>query len=233
MIYCISDIHGNFAKYQKLLQKIAFTGRDLLIVLGDILDRGEHFSSILFDMMRRENVIPLAGNHDFMGAYCLRLLSKEITNESLEELDHDALKAISEWLKDGGDATLKNFRRLSNDQREDILDYLSDFELYREVQAGGRHYILCHAGLGNFSPEKRLEDYSLADLAFSRTDYSRLLFQDKILVTGHTPTALIPGNPRPGYIYKGHNHIAIDCGCGFGGRLGAVCLDTGEEFYVE
>lgn len=30
------------------------------------------------------------------------------------------------------------------------------------------------------------------------------------------------------------NHLAIDCGCSYeGGRLAAVCLDTGEEFYVE
>ena len=116
---------------------------------------------------------------------------------------------------------------------EDILDYLNEFELYAEVCAGGKHYILAHAGLGNFSPEKRLEDYSLEELAFSRTDYSKALFQDKILVTGHTPTSLISENPKPGYIYRGNHHIAIDCGCGFGGRLGAICLDTGEEFYVE
>ncbi len=105
--------------------------------------------------------------------------------------------------------------------------------MYAEVCAGGKHYILAHAGLGNFSPEKRLEDYSLEELAFSRTDYSKALFQDKILVTGHTPTSLISENPKPGYIYRGNHHIAIDCGCGFGGRLGAICLDTGEEFYVE
>ena len=85
---------------------------------------------------------------------------------------------------------MKDFSRLSQEQKDDILDYLNEFELYAEVCAGGKHYILAHAGLGNFSPEKRLEDYSLEELAFSRTDYSKALFQDKILVTGHTPTSL-------------------------------------------
>lgn len=233
MTYCVSDIHGDYGKYKRLLQEIKFSDDDLLIVLGDTLDRGNHFSSILLDMMQHENIIHLVGNHDFVGAICLNQLSKEITKESLENLDATILNVILEWLNDGGDATIKDFSRLSQEQRDDILDYLNDFELYKEIYAGGKHYILTHAGLGNFSPQKRLEDYSLEDLAFSRTDYSKALFRDKILVTGHTPTALIPENPKPGYIYRGNNYIAIDCGCGFGGRLGAICLDTGEEFYVE
>ena len=233
MTYCVSDIHGDYGKYKRLLQEIKFSDDDLLIVLGDTLDRGNHFSSILLDMMQHENIIHLVGNHDFVGAICLNQLSKEITKESLENLDATILNVILEWLNDGGDATMKDFSRLSQEQRDDILDYLNDFELYKEIYAGGKHYILTHAGLGNFSPQKRLEDYSLEDLAFSRTDYSKALFRDKILVTGHTPTALIPENPKPGYIYRGNHHIAIDCGCGFGGRLGAICLDTGEEFYVE
>ena len=56
---------------------------------------------------------------------------------------------------------------------------------------------------------------------------------DTYVVTGHTPTQHIAGNPKPGYIYRKNNHIAIDCGASLpGGRLAAICLDTGEEFYV-
>ena len=29
-----------------------------------------------------------------------------------------------------------------------------------------------------------------------------------------------------------NNHIAIDCGCAYGGKLGCVCLETFESFYV-
>lgn len=44
----------------------------------------------------------------------------------------------------------------------------------------------------------------------------------------------ILGNPKPGYIYKENHHIAIDCGCNRrNGRLAAVCLETGQEYYVE
>lgn len=233
MTYCVSDIHGDYDKYKRLLQEIEFSEDDLLIVLGDTLDRGAHFSAVLLDMMQHENIIHLVGNHDFVGAVCLNHLSKGITKAALETLEDSTLAVISAWLDDGGEATLKDFSRLSQEEKDEILDYLNEFELYREIYAGGKHYILTHAGLGDFSPQKRLDDYSLEELAFCRTDYSKALFQDKILVTGHTPTALIPENPKPGYIYRGNHHIAIDCGCGFGGRLGAICLDTGEEFYVE
>lgn len=33
-------------------------------------------------------------------------------------------------------------------------------------------------------------------------------------------------------VHKKNNHIAIDCGASFGGKLGCICLDTLEEYYV-
>lgn len=39
MIYVISDIHGCYDKYIKMLEKIRFSSEDTLYVLGDVLDR--------------------------------------------------------------------------------------------------------------------------------------------------------------------------------------------------
>lgn len=42
----------------------------------------------------------------------------------------------------------------------------------------------------------------------------------------------IKDNSRPGCIYQRNHHIAIDCGARYsGGRLAAICLNTGEQFY--
>ena len=79
---------------------------------------------------------------------------------------------------------------------------------------------------------KDIEDYSLHDLVWKRADYNKRYFDDKIVVSGHTPTQYIEDNPKPGYVYKRNNHIAIDCGAHIkDGRLACVCLDTLEEFY--
>lgn len=113
-----------------------------------------------------------------------------------------------------------------------MWDYLGEFRLYEEVRAGGEDYVLVHAGIDHFSPDKPLEDYSPADFLEGRSDLTRPYWPDKTVISGHTPTQLIPGHPAPGRIYRTDRRILIDCGCTFGGPLAAVCLDTGEEFYT-
>ena len=40
MDYCISDIHGYYGLFCRLLDKIRFGDKDKLYVLGDIIDKG-------------------------------------------------------------------------------------------------------------------------------------------------------------------------------------------------
>ena len=42
MIYVISDLHGCYEEYIKMLELINFNGNDTLYVLGDICDRGNY-----------------------------------------------------------------------------------------------------------------------------------------------------------------------------------------------
>jgi serine/threonine protein phosphatase 1 len=126
------------------------------------------------------------------------------------------------------------FRELDRETQHEMMEFIKDFDLYAEVTAGGRDYVLVHAGLGNFSPEKELWEYSLHELIWTRPDYNEQYYPDKYVVTGHTPTRFIEENPRPDRIFRNKNHIAIDCGANIpGGRLAAICLDTDEEFYVD
>lgn len=232
MTYVISDIHGDYEKYRRLLQKIALRPSDTLYILGDVVDRGPEPMKVLRDMMSRPNVVPILGNHEFTMAYCLRFLLKEITDDTIAELNDMQWAALQEWFLNGGRATLADFHQLSPEERLEVRDYLGEFSLYEEVSAGGRAYLLVHAGLRNFSPDRLPEDYEPVELIFGRPDYGRPYYPDKYVITGHTPTQNIPGNPSPGRVYQANNHVAIDCGCGYGGPLAAVCLDTGEEFYT-
>lgn len=235
MIYCISDIHGDHIRYTTMLKMINFTEDDTLYVLGDILDRGNEGMKILLDMMLRPNVYPILGNHEYMALQTLKWLSDEITEESLSQISSDKLQGINEWLNVGGMTTIDEFRKLSEDEKEMVLEYLEEFSLYEKVSVGGKDFVLVHAGIDNFVPDKDIEDYELHELIFNKPDYSKTYFKDKYLVTGHTPTRFIHDEINGhcyNTIYIGNNHIAIDCGCGYGGLLGAICLDTFEDFYV-
>ncbi len=80
---------------------------------------------------------------------------------------------------------------------------------------------------------EELRSYDLADLIFHRADYERRYFEDEdtFLVTGHTPTFGIRADGRP-LVYEENGHIAIDCGCVFGGNLAAYRLNDHRAFYV-
>lgn len=236
MIYCISDLHGHYENYIAMLREISFRPEDTLYVLGDVIDRGPDGIRILQDMMARPNVIPLLGNHELTAALCLRWLLQEITEERLDRLGEVELSALGDWMANGGEPTIRALNQLSPDERSEILDYIREMELYDEVEVGGRSFVLVHAGLDHFAPDKPLEDYELEDLLFCRPGPDQMYYPDRYVVYGHTPTRLLfhqAGEEPQDRIFRRGMQIAIDCGCGHGGRLGCLCLDTLEEFYTE
>lgn len=232
MIYVISDLHGEYEKYIQMLKKIDLKENDTLYVLGDVIDRGNDGIKILFDMMQRGNVIPIMGNHEHMALCVLTKLNVEITEDNYDsQLDSKTLEMYNTWLYNGGITTSRAFSRLDKEDKAAVLEYIGEFEAYAEIEVGGKEFILVHAGLGNTFPIRRLDSYTLYELTWLGCDYVRKYFDDKYLVTGHTPTFLID-EKCDGKIYKENNHLAIDCGAVYGKKLGCICLDTFEEFYV-
>lgn len=233
MTFVTSDLHGNFDKYIQIFDTIAFTDDDTLFVLGDVVDRGAGSMKILLDMMCRPNVIPLLGNHEFMAETVLSKLIEEITKETLASFDDDFLTGMLSWTNDNGGAnTLVEFKKLSLENRLAVLEYLKEFALYGQVTVNGQEYILVHAGLDHFEESKPLDSYTIDEMIWAETEYDKVYFKDKILVTGHTPISVILFDKTADKILKQNNHIAIDCGCGYGKNLGVLCLDTMEEFYI-
>lgn len=232
MIYVMSDLHGCYDKYLRMLGKIKFNSEDTLYVLGDSIDRGDDGIKILLDMMRRSNVVPMLGNHEYMAYSVLKKFNVEITAYNYNShLDAEAVEMYENWMFNGGITTSQAFAKLDKAIRDSVMEYLGEFELYEELEVNGNSFVLVHGGLVGFEEYKALGDYDIHDIIWGRCDYARQYYKDKYLVTGHTPTYNIDENYR-GRIYKENNHIAIDCGAVFGGTLGCICLDTLEEFYV-
>lgn len=220
-IFVMSDIHGKYDMFLELLEKIDLKDDDLLYILGDVLDRGSHPIKALRKIMEMPNVICLVGNHEIMALECLEFLMQKITDVSIKKLNVKMLDNLVTWQYNGSRTTIAEFKELDSEEQQEVIDFIKEFSLYEEVTVGDRKYILVHAGLGDFYPGKRLEEYSIHELVWTRTDYERPYYEDTYVITGHTPTQTIEGNPNPGYIYMHNHHIAIDCGACFPG--GKAC----------
>lgn len=233
MTYVIADIHGCYNEYKELLLKIKFCDDDELFVLGDAMDRGPEPIKVIEDLMNKDNVTYIMGNHDYMMLCSLKNLAVEITEETLNHLTKEVMLNYYNWVQDGGEITAKQFVSLSKEKQIDILDYLESSLPYELIECNGVLYILVHAGIRDFDKKKELDEYDLYDFLWERADYSRKYFSSKKikLVTGHTPTPLIRDDSLP-KVFQENGHIALDCGCVFGGTLAVYCIENGEITYV-
>ena len=128
--YVISDIHGQYDLFVKMLEKIALKDEDTLYVLGDVLDRGPHPIRTLRKLMEMPNAICIVGNHELMALECLKFLMQEVTEEALAGLDRDMLEGYLIWIDhNGGRTTLDEFRTLDAQSRQDVIDFIGEFDI--------------------------------------------------------------------------------------------------------
>ena len=226
MIYSMSDLHGCYDKYIKMLEKINFGDSDTLYILGDIVDRGPDGIKILLDIYNRKNVIALRGNHDYLAHYLLWQLNSATDTEDADML----AEKYHSWFYDGGEPTYNAYELLSFDDKKKVLASIYYMPIYEEIEVNGNKFFLSHT----VPSKERMHDFKKLlwqEFIIGEPEYEKECFPDKIIVTGHTPTGFI--DPKfKGKIWRGNNHIAIDCGAVFGNPLGCICLDTLEEFYV-
>jgi serine/threonine protein phosphatase 1 len=214
MTYCCADIHGDYIRYTEMLNEINFSSGDTLYILGDVLDRaGNGGIDLLQDIMGRENVKLILGNHEevaLKGMIFLMGENIEIAYD-IDDFPNYVQVMLDEWINLGGASAIYAFCALPRSEQNRVVWYLSKCPARVEISVNGSDFTLQH-------------DEPYYNCAGCR--------YDSICVTGHTPTRFFDDCPTPDKIWRDGNHWHIDCGCGYGGQLGCVCLDTGEEFYV-
>ena len=228
MHYVLSDIHGCYALFLEMLEKISFSDEDTLFFLGDAADRGERGIEVIRALMAMPNVHCLLGNHEDMFRRVARCVGKKLNYAQQEEL----VRTYRNWTeRNGGCVTWDAYTRLSRQEQKEILDWMEALPWYYEIAVNGRAFLLAHAGVGDWAPEKDPADCEEFAFIWVRMDYTKTYYRNKLLVTGHTPTFFI--DPAcAGRILHRNNHIVIDCGAVYEGVLGCLCLETMEEFYV-
>ena len=223
MIYVVSDINGNYEKFKALLREISFKDSDVMYILGNIVGDGEDSIGLICDISMRYNVLPILGENDYVALPLLTELDKMLSGNAP---DPESLQKLAEWLQNGGQSTIEGFKALDADMREGVIDYISDMALYEEVSVKGKDYLLVHAGIADFDPDAEIDEYMPEDFISTPLDTEEKYYEDKTIIVGHTPTSELGANDK--ILHAPNRNIFINCG----ERLGCLCLDTNEEFYV-
>ena len=193
-ILAIGDIHGEWDKFISLYKQIDFCPqKDLLIFLGDYIDRGPNSLRTLEWMISHcqyENIIMLRGNHEqMMIDFC----------ESRGEDDS--------WLFNGGDITARELQLQGIETIERCFDFIKGLPLSWQIEISGKKFFFCHAGVKPGIPlEAQDEEY----LLWIRSEFYNHYKGRDIVVVGHTYTGFVElGRTTP--IIK-ENMIMVDTG---------------------
>lgn len=233
MVYVTSDLHGcNPAEFQQLLKKAGFTDEDFLFILGDVVDRGPHGVDWLLWLLDKTNTQLVLGNHEALMLAC-SFLFDEVTEESLERLTAEQLMLVESWAENGGSSTMTALQSLLKNDPESvhsIVEYLEDAPLYDTVHVNGRDFVLVHAGLGNFDPNRPLDEYAPEELLMARPSLTDAYCPDATVIFGHTPTEHF-GEQYRGKMLKTDTWICIDTGAATGNKPMLLRLDDLKAFY--
>lgn len=206
----IGDIHGCHTSLTLLLQKVLHRA-DTFVFLGDYVDRGpnskEVVTTILSLQRKRERVIALTGNHDFLFLQYLMGLDSTL------------------FLQVGGRQTLASYGLSPTANRTEIdqlvppehISFLRSLPLFWEDQ----HAIYVHAGL---QPGRHLSQQTLQWCLWAKERFTHTPYEfGKPVVFGHT----VFTDPL-----LTSNRIGIDTGAVYGGQLTAVLLPQRELISV-
>ena len=166
-ILVIADIHGCFEKLVALWKKISVKPEDLVIFLGDYVDRGRENVKVLKWIMnesKKKNVVALCGNHDDM-------LKTDILAGYVKTNVYGTLGEIAMQ-------NLKEPRFV-----DEVFKFLKNLPYSFEIEIGKKKYFFCHAGI---DPTFPLEEQAEEDFLWIREKFFSLYDGEKIIVVGHT-----------------------------------------------
>ena len=228
-LFSIGDIHGCLKELVSLQKKILqYPGfkkeNDLIIYLGDYIDRGSHSKGVIQQILKlqKENIksIFLMGNHEqimfdflFNKVNNLKLWINLGADKTFKSYDIE----LAKFIKDGFESPdIENLRKLF---AEVMPKEHQDFFKSLELSYSTGKYLFVHAGI---DPNKDLKDQDKMDFLWSRSDqfFDKNFKFKQIIVHGHTPEKEVVNFP-----YR----INIDTGCFFSGKLSCVCLNLNSK----
>ena len=228
-IIAVGDLHGNSQPLKELLSRIRVNDRDLIIFIGDYIDRGPETKLVIEELIQlrsfHPNLIFLKGNHEDM------MLGAMGFNAVIND--------VNSWLRNGGTQTLisygmnmndilllkgigggdKHAGGIKNSLPRSHIEFLTALIPFVETE----HFFFCHAGV---DPDTTLWEgkKNLFDLLWMRDHiYSDDFAWEKTVVCGHTPLREV--------LIK-EKLICIDTGLYCYGTLSAIDVLTDQLYQV-
>ncbi len=200
--FAIGDIHGCATALDLILLEIELQPTDVLVTLGDYVDRGPDSKGVinrLLGLQNRVQLIALRGNHEIM---------------MLQARDNPA--AEETWRFYGGDTTISSY---GSDALADIPDEHWDFIENQCVRywENDTHFFV-HA---NAYPKLPLFQQPNDRLFWRKFDYPEPHISGKIMICGHTSQQ--SGLP----VHIGHA-ICLDTWAYGDGWLSCLNLQSGQ-----
>lgn len=244
MLYVISDIHSHYEALMKIFEKLNFdSNKDVLILNGDMFDRGQYPIEMYNFCRNTAGVKCLLGNHELLQ---IEMIAK-LFGMKRRLISYDA---VEDCTNNGGLETFQAFERKQIDIL-DFYDWMCSLPVYKAVYLNGEKFIITHAGIpfGVCKWQDYIEGYKLdvesvlkrvteTDLGVYYTVWDRSLYQgccaaiqyhfDSTIVIGHTPTQ------ESNFMVDAREKLlCIDCGMGYNKHLACVCLDTMKVMYSD
>jgi serine/threonine protein phosphatase 1 len=196
----IGDIHGCLTALQTLARFAQFRPDDVVITLGDYVDKGPNSRGVLdwlIGYQKRGRLVPLRGNHDIM------MLGARQERPNYED-----------WFGEGGNRTLASYGGSLDNVPDHHWRFLESTERYFEIDT---HFFV-HANAWAELPLAEQPDFMLFWEFFNNPPPHE---SGKIMVCGHTSQrSFEPVN-------IGHA-ICLDTRCFGGGWLTCLDVQSGE-----
>lgn len=229
-VLAVSDIHGNLPFLQGLLEKVSFGKDDVLVLVGDLMEKGYRSLETLryvMDLCKRYTVYPLCGNCDYIDR--MFLSGDPVFDDALwPVLQYWGRRALLDQMRIDlgvpplrGPEDLPALREAIRMRLPEETAFLLDLP---QILAAGK-YLFVHGGVPREDDLEHLLAYPL--MKFDDFRGQGLSFQHWV-VTGHWPVTLYRLDiPDATPIIDQDTHIvSIDGGCvlKLDGQLNALII---------
>lgn len=228
-LFIVGDLHGEFDLYEKGCRELGIKNSDVVVSVGDLVDRGDKNFKCVSEFLRKDNRYAVQGNHE-------DLMIKAFCGGSRQHYEC--------WFFNGGETTLDE---LGEEGSSLISEMFKELPVILGVKYRGKTLGVVHGGLPHMDVLNNWDN--MVDFSVKTPNFTEKLIWDRSVIDQiqselrSDESSSVSEVKGIDYVFHGHtpvknaliqeNRIYIDTGGVFNGRL-TFAYFQGEElkFYT-